>query len=521
MSLRGRETPKNRLALRGLIVTILIAIGCFFGFTKTNPFADRFQVRAAFKTVNNLKPKSPVRIAGVNVGKVKKVEGLGEGRTGALVTMEFEKSGLPIKKDATFKVRPRIFLEGNYFVEVTPGTPSAPALAEGATIPVTQTDAPVGLFNVLETLQSDTREDLQITLQEFGKAINSDGGDGYRRSIRYWEPAFRDSAIVNDATLGELEHDLSNYIKGASRFAAGLDRDPEQLKSLVTDFAKTADSFAREQGNLSRAIAQLPKTLSSGRRAFGALNEAFPPLRRLVADLRPAVRSSGPALDATYPFIREMRGLVRASELRGLVRDLRPVVPSLVELNKGGIGLQEQQRLLSSCQNNVVNPWQNDTVPDQTFPSAGPVYQEGVKWLPGIAGESRSFDANGQYVRSLAKQANVAYPVGGDRFFLTDKPLQGVNPPKQAQSPLRPDVPCETQVKPDLSTKIQAPPAGIRVDQDAPGAAERRVRARAVALDWMREQLTYSGLDGKLRVSDQLLQPGELAEVRKTLGTGR
>ncbi len=62
------------------------------------------------------------------------------------------------------KVRPRIFLEGNFFVDVNPGSPSAPVVNDGDTIPVNQTSAPVQLGQVLETLQSDTREDLQILL---------------------------------------------------------------------------------------------------------------------------------------------------------------------------------------------------------------------------------------------------------------------------------------------------------------------------------------------------------------------
>lgn len=521
MSRRGRLPSKNRLALRGLVVTAVVGVLCFFGFTKANPFADRYEIRAAFENANQLKPKSPVRIAGVTVGEVTEVEGLGEGRTGALVTMEIDEGGLPIKQDATFKVRPRIFLEGNFFVDVTPGSPSAPVLAEGDTIPVSQTAAPVGFFNLLETLQSDTREDLQITLQEYGRAINSEGGDGYRRSIEFQQPAFRDSAIVNDATLGVLEDDLSRYIAGATRFAEGLDRDPRQLKNLVTDFAKTADAFASEQANLALTIARLPSALRTGRSALGELNRAFPPLRRMVADLRPAVRSSGPNLDATLPFVRQMRGLVSEPELRGLVSDLRPLVPNLTELNRGGIPLQEEQRLLSSCQNNVINPWQNDTVPDENFESSGPVYQEGVKWLPGIAGESRSFDANGQYVRSLAKTANYAYPVDGGRFFLTDLPLLGVNPPRQAQSPLRPDVPCETQERPDLRTVNQPAPRGFRIDQNAPGAAERRTKARKAVMEWMRDQLVYSGLDDDLKLSDELLRPDEIDDVKRTLEGGR
>ena len=517
---RARKPSKNRVALTGLIVLVILGIATFFGFTKANPFSDKFEMKAAFRSANDLKPKSPVRIAGVNVGKVKKVESLGEGRTGAIVTMEIDDAGLPLRQDAEVKIRPRIFLEGNYFVDVQPGSPSAPALEEGETIPATQTSYPVGLFQVLETLQSDTREDLKVLLQEYGRAINSKGGDGYRRSIRYWKPAFRDSAVVNTALLGKEEHDLSRYLKGAAKFAEGLDRNPEQLKSLITDFAATADAFADEQQNLQAAIRQLPITLSTGRRALAELDLAFPPLRRLTADLRPAVRSSKPALEATLPFVREMRGLVSKPELRGLVRDLRPTVPDLVELNRGGVALQEEQRLLSSCTNNVVSPWQNLTVPDPNFPSAGPVYQEGVKWLPGIAGESRSFDANGQYVRSLAKAANLAYPAGGGRFFFTDVPLQGVNPPKSAQPPFRPDVPCETQEVPDLRTSVQAPPAAIRVDQASPAATARKTASRAYAMQWMREQLEYAGLDDAVRLSDELLSADEIDDVARTVNGG-
>ena len=61
-----------------------------------------------------------MRIAGVNVGKVTKVERK-DGTDGAVVTMEINDDGLPIHKDATAKIRPRIFLEGNFFVDLQAG----------------------------------------------------------------------------------------------------------------------------------------------------------------------------------------------------------------------------------------------------------------------------------------------------------------------------------------------------------------------------------------------------------------
>ena len=78
---------------------------------------------------------SPVRIAGVNVGHVVKVEGQ-DGTNNAVVTMEVKDTGLPIHKDATLKIRPRILLEGNFFVDLEPGTPAAPTISDGDTIPV-------------------------------------------------------------------------------------------------------------------------------------------------------------------------------------------------------------------------------------------------------------------------------------------------------------------------------------------------------------------------------------------------
>ena len=73
------------------------------------------------------------------------------------------------------------------------------------------------LDEVLTALQSDTREDLKVLLREYGTALEGDGARGFNRSMPYWEPAYRDSAIVGEAMLGETGHDLSGYVKNAGR----------------------------------------------------------------------------------------------------------------------------------------------------------------------------------------------------------------------------------------------------------------------------------------------------------------
>ena len=89
------------------------------------------------------------------------------------MTLQINKQALPIHEDATAKIRPRIFLEGNFFVDLRPGSPSAPEIDDGGMIKVTQTATPVQLDEVLTSLQSDTRQDLKDVLDGLAVALNS------------------------------------------------------------------------------------------------------------------------------------------------------------------------------------------------------------------------------------------------------------------------------------------------------------------------------------------------------------
>ena len=69
------------------------------------------------------------------------------------------------------QIRPRIFLEGNFFIDLDPGSPSAPEMDSGATIPVSHTSTAVQLDEILTALQSPVRADLSRLLESFGTAL--------------------------------------------------------------------------------------------------------------------------------------------------------------------------------------------------------------------------------------------------------------------------------------------------------------------------------------------------------------
>src|SRR3954454_6572582 len=452
----------------GLIAVVLLALLSFFGFTKANPFANPYELHAVFQNVNNLKPNSPVRIAGVDVGKVKKVEPISSGEGAARVTMELKDKALPIHKDATVKVRTRIFLEGNFFIDLKPGSPSAPEMDSGGTIPMQHTAAPVQFSQLLTALQSDTREDLKVFLREYSKGLSGKGARGFNDSIRYWEPAYKNSALANDATLGQQPHsDLQRVLRGQQRTFAALNSDENALKGLVTNFNTTAGAFASEDQALSASIPALRDTLRAAQPALASLNDALPSLRRFAIDALPGARSSNPTLTAGVPFIQQARRLMGRRELRGLASELRRQVRNMVALNTTSVPVLTQTRALSACTNHVLIPFVRSRIPDPDMASIGNTNQL-VRWqlqriFPGLAGESRVIDANNHMFHASSVPPSSS--------------VRPAPPPDGGSQPLphRPDVPCETQEPPNLdaplgdtTTLTYTPTPGARYKKSGP-----------------------------------------------------
>lgn len=459
----------------GLIGIVVLVVFTYLGFTKfANPFASPYTLHAIFANAGGLRPNSLVRIAGVNVGKVQSVGPLSGCRAGAQqqchaaeVTMSVQDQGLPIHRDATFAIRPRIFLEGNFFVDVRPGNPSTPTAPSGYTFPIQQGVEPVQFDQVLTSLQADTRHNLQILVKQYGSAVKQ-GGPFYNASIPYWLPAYKYSAIVAHDALGVQPHDLSNFVAQGGTVAGALDAHPQQLQSLITDFNTTAAAFARQNVALQSAVAELPRTLAAATPALNALNAAFPPLRELARTLIPGVVSSGPAIDTSLPFIKQVRLLVQPSELGGLTSDLAVTVPALARLTQATIPLMKNGvRPASSCVANVVYPWSQLTLNDPNFNASNgfpprKVYVEAVNALPGLAGESRVFDANGPYIRTAGIGGAYTYSLGPGmfgKFFEKLTSVQPALPPGGRRPPLEPHVACETQPR---ITTLSAP-SGPRI----------------------------------------------------------
>jgi phospholipid/cholesterol/gamma-HCH transport system substrate-binding protein len=437
----------------GVLALVVIVVAVYFGFSKANPFANPFELQAVVRDAQNLKQGAPVRIAGVDVGRVTKIEAEDDGRSAARVTMELRDDALPVHDDATIEIRSRILLEGNFFVDLKPGSPSGENFESGDTIPVTQTSASVTLPDILSVLRSDVRADLQTLLREYGtEGLGNGGAEALNQAIPSFEPAYRFSALTNDALLGvEPEQDLQRLMRGQQRVFEALADDPDALRELVSDLNTTAGAIASQDSALAAAVPALRDTLRAGHPALAELNAALPTLRVFSREALPGVRSSVAALDAAIPWIGQARALVQEDELKGLAADLRQAVPRLVRLNRRLIPFLGQLRALSSCTNNVLVPFVEDEIPSIEVGNSGHSVREQInRSFVGLAGESRNNDANTPLFHI---QGVAPMKLSAGRIEPAPPPDPTVPPPH------RPDVPCETQEPPNL-----AAPSGSALD---------------------------------------------------------
>src|SRR4051794_16908264 len=200
---RGHE-PRLSPLQAGAIALLLLVVGSYFAFAKALPFRHHYQVKFVIQNANLAQPRSPVRIAGVDVGQVDKVERYRATKL-ALVTMRIADRGRPVHTDAAIKIRPRLFLEGNFYVDLKPGTPKTPELPDDGIIPITQTARPVQLDQVLTSLSAPSRTALQGAVRGFADALDSGrptGAEALNRTLRTSPQSLRDSALVGQALLG-------------------------------------------------------------------------------------------------------------------------------------------------------------------------------------------------------------------------------------------------------------------------------------------------------------------------------
>jgi ABC-type transporter Mla subunit MlaD len=360
-----------------------------------------------------------------------------------------------------------LILEGNGYIDLDPGTPSAPELRSGATIPLGQTSIAVQLDQALDTFDGPTRQSLTNSIGTLASGLAAPGYGGLRRSVRELAGALGSVTAVAHAARGTTPGDLTNAIGSTRDVATQLASDPAALGGLVASYAEVSHVLAADR-RIASTIRSLDDLLRSAPPSLQALNGALPTLTGFSDTLRPALRRAPAALTAASHLLDQVSGLVQPRELPELLQALAPVLGDLPTLERRLGALFGYSAPVTDCIATHVVPTLQMKIDDGPNTTGDPVYLDALHMFAGLTALSSAVDGNGGTVRLGVSNAagiidqllpGIGAVVGHATAAL------GVNPTWLGPSvspDFRPDERCTAQPLPDLEARAGRAPDWAR-----------------------------------------------------------
>ena len=391
------------LALAALIAAVALAALAMFGG------GEAYRVKAVFENAGQLVPGNQVRVGGQPVGTIADIEL--DGSANALVTMELEDAIAPLHEDTTATIR-AASLSGitNRYISLKPGPNSGGEIEDGGRIGTDQTESPVDIDVLFNTLDEETREGLRNFIR--GSGTQYDGrGEESAESIRYFAPFLGSTARLTEELALDQEILEQFVVDGADTVSAIAERRTD-LTELVTGTNAAMRAIGDENAALRRALELLPDTLRKANTTFVNLRNTLDDLDKLVAESKPNTKELAPFFRALRPLVRDARPTI--ADLRDLIRTPGPN-NDLIELTA------KQPRLARLTANVFPRAIRAMDRSDPVIEYARGYTPDLTAWITKFGQAAAYYDANGHYARVMP----VLSPTNFDRDAYR---LVGVSP---------------------------------------------------------------------------------------------
>jgi phospholipid/cholesterol/gamma-HCH transport system substrate-binding protein len=340
-----------------------------------------------FENAGQLVTDNDVQVGGRRVGSVKEIELTDDNL--AAIKVEVQEPYAPLRAGTKATIR-LTSLSGiaNRYIALSPAPESAEELEDGATLSTASTTPVVDLDQIFNTLDEQTRGDLQDVIKGFATQFRGKGGEA-GEATKYFNPLLSTSRrLVNEVM--EDEDSLVRFLVNSSQLVTALSERRDDLADLVSNTNATTRAIGSENVALSRALGLLPTTL---RRA----NTTFVNLRATLDDLDVLVAESKPATRELAPFLRELRPLIASA--RPTIRDLR----TLVRRSGPDNDLVEATRKLPALQRVATPAFDHGTEAVRDLQPVleflRPYAPELIGWVRDFGQAASNYDANGHYAR--------------------------------------------------------------------------------------------------------------------------
>jgi phospholipid/cholesterol/gamma-HCH transport system substrate-binding protein len=473
-----RIAARNRTA--AVIAVALIALATVLTFAKGSLVGSGHEIRAVVSDANQLRSGSEVRTGGIRVGEVAGIEAGPSGT--AILRLRIEDEGRPVRTDATATVKPRLVLEGNGYVDLSPGTPAARELGEGGTIPLEQTAVTPQLDQVLGVFDAPTRSSLHRGIAGLAEGLGSgppdptglagSGTRGLRRAAKELESALGDITTVTRAMRGTRPGDLPRAIRSSGDVAAQMSADPRALADSVTAFDRVLGALSDERRALGASVRGFDQVLRVAPATLRRIDAALPTVTRFATALRPALRAAPASLRSANALVDEIDAITRPRELPRLLDRLRPVTQELPRLERRLGDLFGYTDQVTGCLGTHVIPVLDSKIEDGTHTTGDPAWLDLLHAVTGFTSASTSFDGNGGTFRAgLAfgpTPLDGVVPGLGTIAGNINQDIVGVRPVwlgYGVEPPYRPDEKCADQKLPELNVDAGPAPAWSRLSR--------------------------------------------------------
>ena len=350
-----------------IIAMVAFALSCFaivlslwLQFGGPIPLRPQgYRVQVAFPEGTGITKNIDVRAAGIPIGSVVGVE-VDEKANRALATVELEPEYAPLASDARAILRRKTLL-GETFVEIAPGSSSAPKLADGGRLDDARVAKTIELDEVLQTYDPGTRRAFQIWQRELGTAVG-ERGESLNNALGQLPDFTRKGADLL-AVLDEHESAVRGLVRDTGEVYSALSQDEGQLRALVENSHGVFSQTAAERDSLAEAFQIFPTFLGESKATLERLERFSRDTRPLVRDLRPVARELRPTVRSVRVLAPDLKRFfgnfgqqITASRrglpaLRETLDETRPLLgalgPFLSELNPIFEWLEVNQHLVA------------------------------------------------------------------------------------------------------------------------------------------------------------------------------
>lgn len=332
-----------RVGLLTVTSLVLLTVAVFLVTGQTGFWTKKMTIRTLAPDAGGIKSGAPVRLAGIDVGSVRRVQisGVPESAKAVEIVMEVVRTFQPeIRTDSEAFLAAEGLL-GERYINISKGTPKAPPISPGDTVPFHATAE----FSELVGGSRDLLDNLNVLTSRLNSVVGKiESGEGTVGRL------LADETLYNriDTTVNELQKFAADLSTGKGSLGLLLSSDElyRHVDATVQKLQDIADQLQNGQGTVAKLIRDpalynkadqlvsrgtvLVDNINQGRGTIGKLaqddelyrrlNTAVENLNNLVTSIQNSQGSFGRLLHdpALYDNLNST-----SVEVRGLLADFR------------------------------------------------------------------------------------------------------------------------------------------------------------------------------------------------------